>query len=775
MTMDLTKTLANKSGKRPKTVIGIWAIVFVVSLVLIGSMLGDAMSTEESSSLNPESVKANDLLAERINQDRAEETSEMIVVRSSAYTVDSPTFREYAENIYTQVMNLGEEIVLSGANYYETQDESLVSEDRHSMIIPLMLTENEENIIAPIHNIVDESNTGVAFEVLITGDATMKSDSIALADEVLLTGESIGIMVALVILAVVFGALASALLPIFLAIVAVVVSLGLTALLGQTLDLFFFVQNMITMMGLAVGIDYSLFILSRYREERERGLDKIDAITIAGATSSRAVLFSGMTVVLALVGLVIFPLNIFWSAGLGAMLVVIVAVLASLTLLPAVLGLFGDKVNKFRLPSIHRRKAGAVANSDTGFWAVTTRMVMRRPALSFLLAVGLLLAITVPYLDINKGMAGISALPDDLKSKQGYIALQEDFGFGQDAPAVVVVDGQTDSTAVQAGIASLTSIVETNDAFASSWVETYPEANLTVFYARISGDPLSKQAMDAVTELRNEYVPQSFADVPAEIMVTGQTAGMLDFNGITDDYTPIVFAMVLGLSFILLTVAFRSIVIPVTSILMNLLSVGAAYGMIVLVFQKGVGASLFGFHQVDVVESWLPLFLFAILFGLSMDYHVFLLSRVKERYMETGKNSESVAFGLRSTGKLITGAALIMVAVFGGFALGDMAMFQQMGFGLAIAVLMDATIVRSILVPATMRILGKWNWYFPTWLEWIPNVSIGEGGNEEAPATGSTKPRPTGSLTPASALITVQAEPMRFHHREDNTGEDQWK
>jgi len=530
---------------------------------------------------------------------------------------------------------------------------------------------------------------------------------------------------------------------------------------------------MITMMGLAVGIDYSLFILSRYREERERGLTKIDAITNAGATSSRAVLFSGMTVVLALLGLVIFPLNVFWSAGIGAMLVVIVAVLASLTLLPAVLGLFGDKINKFRLPSI-RRRAYATNDGNTGFWAAASRMVMRRPILSFMFAAGLLMAATIPYFDIDEGMAGISALPDDLKSKQGYLALQEDFGFGQDDPAIVVIDGRTDSAELQAGIANLENMVENDDAFTSSWVETYPEANLTVFNARVTGDPLSKQAMDAVTDLRNDYIPRAFNGTSARVMVTGQTAGMLDFNEVTDDYTPIVFALVLGLSFILLTIAFRSIVIPVTSILMNLLSVGAAYGTIVLVFQKGVGASLFGFREVEVIESWLPLFLFAILFGLSMDYHVFLLSRVKERYIETGSTSESVALGLRSTGKLITGAALIMVAVFGGFALGDMAMFQQMGFGLAIAVLMDATIVRSILVPATMRILGKWNWYFPTWLEWIPNISIGEGEAEKARVSKGVKPRHTRPLGPVPIPVTVPDGPMRFHHREDHTGQDEW-
>ena len=775
MKLDITKTLAYKSGKNPKTVIGIWALIFMVSLVLIGTILGDALTTEEEFSVKPESIKANDLLAERIDRDRAEETNEMVIVRSNALTVAHLAYQEYVEDIFTQISGLGKEVVISGTTYYETGDESLVSEDRHSTIITLVLAENKDYIIAPIHDIVDEANSTANFEVLVTGDATLESDTIALAEETLQTGESIGIMVALVILAIVFGALASALVPILMAIIAVVISLGITALVGQAVDLTFMIQNMITMMGLAVGIDYSLFILSRYREERQRGLDKLDAITTAGATSSRAVLFSGMTVVLALVGLVIFPASIFWGMGLGAMLVVVVAVLASLTLLPALLGLFGDRVNKFRLPSIRRRRTASPVHSDTGFWAMTTRMVMKRPVLSFMIAAGILISIMIPYLDIDKGMAGISTLPDDLKSKQGYIALQDDFGFGQDAPAVVVVDGPTDSADVQAGIAYLESIVDSEDVFASSWIEAYPGADITVINARISGDPISKQAMEAVTDLRNEYIPQAFDGTSAKVMVTGQTAEILDFNDVTNDYTPIVFAIVLGLSFVLLTVAFRSIVIPVTSILLNLLSVGAAYGMIVLVFQKGIGASLFGFQQVDVIESWLPLFLFAILFGLSMDYHVFLLSRVKEHYMETGDNSKSVAFGLRSTGKLITGAALIMVAVFGGFALGDLAGFQQMGFGLAIAVLMDATIVRSILVPATMRILSKWNWYFPTWLEWIPNISIGEGAIEKSPVIGRTSRRLASPLAPIPVLATTANESMRFHHRENGSGEGEWK
>ncbi len=329
-------------------------------------------------------------------------------------------------------------------------------------------------------------------------------------------------------------------------------------------------------------------------------------------------------------------------------------------------------------------------------------------------------------------MAGVSALPDGLRSKEAFIVLQEEFGFGQDAPAVVVIDGQTESQSVQAAIKRLEATMAADPAFIPSEVEVHPEADLTVLNARLAGDPFSKEAMDTVVRLREDYIPEAFDGAPAEVLVTGETAEMVDFAQMTDTYTPIVFALVLGLSFVLLTLAFRSIVVPVTSIIMNLLSVGAAYGLVVLVFQKGVGADLLGFQQTDTVGTWLPLFLFSILFGLSMDYHVFLLSRIRERFIQTGDNSEAVAFGLRSTGRLITGAALIMVAVFGSFALGDLVMMQQFGFGLAVAVLMDATIVRSVLVPATMRLLGRWNWYMPRSLEWLPNVSLGEDSSEEA-------------------------------------------
>jgi RND superfamily putative drug exporter len=329
-------------------------------------------------------------------------------------------------------------------------------------------------------------------------------------------------------------------------------------------------------------------------------------------------------------------------------------------------------------------------------------------------------------------MSGISGVPDYLRAKQGYNVLQEEFQMGMmDVPTQIIIDGDINSDATQAGISHLQTLLEADAAFAGSNVELYPDVNLAIVNAFISGDSMSLQSMNSVENLRDNFIPQAFEDSPVRALVTGETAFMVDFNATTSTYTPYILAYVLAFSFIILLLAFRSIVISTTAIIMNLLSVGAAYGLIVLVFQKGVGAEFFGFIQVEVIETWLPLFLFALLFGLSMDYHVFLLSRVRERYQKTYDNTESVSFGLRSTGRLITGAALIMVAVFGGFAIGDLAMMQQMGFGLAVAIFLDATLVRCVLVPATMKLLGHRNWYLPKWLAWIPNVSLGEQPKEK--------------------------------------------
>jgi len=694
-----------------------------VAIVLAGTLLGDALTTETKLTNNPESARADTLLHERLGKSNTT-IDETAIVRSTTLTVDDPAYRSHVERLFGDLSALGDEVIADGTHYYLTGDESLVSEDRRTTLMPLVIPEGAGEKIDRVHQVVDRANRDGSFQVLVTGEATLDAEITAVAEEDLAIGEGIGLSVALVVLALVFGAIAAAILPMVLAIAAIVVALGVATVVGQVIDVPFFVINVMTMMGLAVGIDYSLFIVSRYREERAKGLEKVDAIATAGATAGRTVLLSGMTVALALLGLLMTPDSANQMVGAGSLLVVIAAVAASMTLLPALLGLMGDKVNAIRIPLVQRRQTARPTEANGGFWYWTTRAVMRRPVVSLVLATGVLLVAASSSFDLKQGEVGASALPDGLMSKDAFILLQEEFGFGQDLPAVVVIDGQTDSAPVAAAIARLEATVASDPAFVTSELAVYPDANLSILSARLAGDPASQRAMDAVERLRADHIQTAFDGVPARVMVTGETAGLVDLTDVTDTYTPIVFVFVLGLSFVLLTVAFRSIVIPVKAILMNLLSVGASYGLMVLVFQKGVGADLLGFQQVEVIQTGLPLFLFAILFGLSMDYHVFLLSRVRERFIQTGDNSEAVAYGLRSTGRLITGAALIMVAVFGGFALGDLVAIQQMGFGLAVAVLIDATIVRSVLVPAAMALLGDRNWYLPAWLRWLPDLRV---------------------------------------------------
>jgi RND superfamily putative drug exporter len=749
-----TATLARLTARHPWTTIGIWVGVMAVAFFLISTVLSGALTTDMVITNNPESKQADTIIADKLGKN--DSLNEMVIIRSATLTVDDPAFRQQVETAYADIIALGKNVVLGGVNYYMTGDSSMVSADRHATFITVIMPHGSDKQVSQIYGVTDKIAAGGTYEVFHTGDASFNQDTTKLAEGTMKTGETIGIGVALVVLAIVFGALAAAFLPVVLGVVAIIVALGLTALVGQAMDLSFTVTNMITMMGLAVGIDYSLFILTRFREERQRGREKIEAITIAGATASKAVFFSGVTVMLALAGLILFPMSIFKTMGIGAILVVLVAVIASLTLLPALLSLFGDKVNKLRLPFVPRPKIEQPGEKPTGFWARTTNIVTRTPVVSLVLTIAVLAGAAAPYFSIKSGFSGISGIPDNLPAKQGFMVLQQEFHLGMDAPAYVVVNGDVTAPAALTAIENLKTAVAADSAFTGALATPYPNKNLAVIKIGLAGDPLAKQAMDAVTRLRVEIIPQAFRGSATQVLVTGETAGILDFNQTTSRYTPIVFGFVLFLSFIVLLLAFRSIVVSATAIIMNLLSVGATYGLLVLVFQKGLGASLFGFQKVDVIESWLPLFLFAVLFGLSMDYHVFLLSRIREHHKQSGDNTAAVSFGLRSTGRLITGAALIMVAVFGGFALGDMVMFQQMGFGLAIAVLLDATLVRSVLVPATMKLLGKANWYLPKWLAWLPNIGLGEDVTGDIAPEAKKPTRPQGRLVLNPVPVKVE-------------------
>ena len=675
---------------------------------LVATQLGGALTTVQRASNNPEYAIAEQIIDERF--DHPGGITELVIVQAEASTVDEPSYRAWVEQLHADITALGPATVQGVVSYYQTGDPSLVSRDRHSLLLPVLMTGELAEAIVNVHQlhaVVDAAAEADGFTTFVTGRATGGQDFKDIAERDLQKGELVALPIAFLILVLVFGAFAAALLPIVLAGVAIVIALGATALVGQVFDLSFFVVNMITMMGLAVGIDYSLFVVSRYREERRAGRDTIEAITVAGATASRAVLISGMVVIVALLGLLVVPVNVFQGLAAGAILVVAAAVLAALTLLPAVLSLMGDRVDALGIPFMGRLAAAAKRRRGRPLWDRLAYAVMRRPIVSLVIGVGLLVAAAVPNIGINTGSSSISSLPPGTRARDGVLMLQREFLGGLLSPAQIVVEGDTNAADVQAAIARLRTALAADPDFGPSRLEISRDGSAALVTVPLVVDPTSDAGADAVRRLLADVIPTALADAEAEAFVTGVSAQNVAYFDVTTQYTPLVFGIVLSVSFVLLMVVFRSLVVPAKAILMNLLAVGAAYGLMVLVSQMGFAADLLGFQQVTAIEAWIPILLFAVLFGLSMDYHVFLLSRIRERFDRTGDNTESVAFGLRRTGALITGAALIMVAVFGGFAAGDLVIFQQIGFGLAVAVFIDATLIRSVVVPASMKLLGN--------------------------------------------------------------------
>jgi uncharacterized membrane protein YdfJ with MMPL/SSD domain len=715
----VTERLASACSAHPWRTIGAWLLAVVAAVAALALLLGE-LTTEGHPTNNPESERASSAIAAAFPPRPENAVSDIIVVRSERYTVGSAPFRASVQQLEARARETG--AVTAVQSFYTTRDESLVSEDRHAAALLIVVPDSDR--IADAIAVVERADGSPDFEVTITGDQTVDNDFNELSQRDLENGElRFGIPAALVILVLVFGAVVAGVVPLLMAILSIVVALGLVALFSQAFDLSVFIVNMLTGMGLALGIDYSLFVVSRYREERARGLEKPEAITGAGATASRAVLFSGTAFVVAMTGMLLVPNNIMRSLALGAILVGIVSVVAALTLLPALLGLLGDRVNALRVPFLGRASIGQ-ASPEGRFWHAIVQRVLRRPALSLTLAAAVLIAVAIPLFGLQIGASGVSTLPDSFASKQGFLALERNFPSLTTDPVEIVVAEGYDEPRVRAALQRLRAQLAGEALFGPGEIRRAPDGRVAVLQVPLKGDSASSEAVAAVREVRSETIPDTFAGTGATVYVGGDTAENIDYFDSVSDPAPIVFAFVLGLTFILLTIVFRSVVVAGTALVLNLLSVGAAYGLLVLVFQHGVGADLFGFEQADSIEAWVPLFLFSVLFGLSMDYQVFLLSRIKERYDQTGDTTDAVSWGVSSTARIITGAALIIVAVFLGFAMGDLLQFQQMGFGVAVALLLDATIIRSVILPSMMALLGRWNWYFPDWLGWLPRVEI---------------------------------------------------
>ncbi|WP_084127815.1 MMPL family transporter [Demequina sp. NBRC 110055] len=721
----ITGRLARTAASRPWLTVSVW-FVALVAAGYAASGLGDALTQDDRIQVATESDSATALVAAH-NEATADAvgasdaTVETVVVASDNERFGSPAF---AEALATLVRALDAVDGVATVTAPTADAAGPAAADGSSALITASVTADEDGEVVDSMLAALEDATPAGFEVSVAGEATGSAMFDSLAEEGLVRGEAIGIAVALVILVGVFGALLAAGIPLVVAIAAIVMAVGATAVVGQAFELSFFVVNMITMMGLALGIDYSLVMVQRFREELASGRSVLDAVTVAGGTANRAVLFSGITVVISLLGLLLVPSTIMRSLGAGAILVAVMAVAASLTLLPAILRLLGQRVNAGRLPARH-------PDAEPRAWRAIARTVSARPgawAMGGLVILGLLAA---PATQMRMAFPGLDALPEDNSLRVAAETLAEDYGLGQGATVIAVEGGASARVAVE----EIASRVSADPAFADAAV-TYVGDDAIVTSTELL-DAADPEADAAIARLRDDVVPAALEGTEATAYVGGDQAEAVDFTGIIRDATPWVLLTVLGASFVLLLVAFRSVVVPTMAIALNLLSTAAAFGMLVAVFQWGWGGTLLGFPQVDGIAPWIPLFLFAVLFGLSMDYHVFLLSRIKERHDAGAPTREAVAYGLSRTGSLITGAALIMVAVFAGFALGDLAEFSQMGFGLAAAVILDATVVRSILVPALMTLLGRRNWYLPGWLEWLPQVTI----EAEPAAASAVRPR----------------------------------
>jgi putative drug exporter of the RND superfamily len=713
--MGLTERLARASAARPRRTFALWGVAVVVALALVATSL-HGLSSNGNVVGKPESTKAKDTIARAFPRVVASEQQDVIVVSSRRYDVTSKPFRSFGRRL--------------GAAVEATGDVSqvrlvAVSHDGHAALLSVQI--KSDSGAHAVEQLVQKAN-GSAFEVGITGYHSTGYDFGRQSQTDLEHGElAFGLPAALIVLVLVFGAVVAGLVPVLMAILSIIVALGLVALISLGFTLSVFIVNMLTGMGLALGIDYSLFVVSRYREERLRGLVKEDAIAHAGATASRAVLFSGSTFVVALVGMFLVPTSIMRSLALGAILVGIVSVAAALTLLPALLSFAGDRVNKLPVPFVGRNLGRADA-AEGRFWRRVVEAVLRRPGLSLAVAAAAMLALASPIFGLHIGANGVSTLPSSLPSRQGYDLLQRAFPVQNPEPVRIVTDGGN-LAAVRHDLVRLNRKLAREGSFGPGAILTSAGEGVALLTSPVRGDPVGGAAVTAVRDLRADIIPSIFAGSGAKVYVGGTTAENVDYFDAVTNPTPYVLLFVLGLSFVLLTVAFRSIVVALVSVLLNLLSVGAAYGLLTLVFLYGDGASFFGFQHTHVIDAWVPLFLFSVLFGLSMDYQVFLMSRIKERYDASGSTRDAVVGGVASTARIITGAALIIVVVFAGFAAGQLVMFQQMGFGVAVALLLDATVIRSVVLPSMLGLLDRRSWYLPTWLGWLPHVEV------ERPAT----------------------------------------
>jgi uncharacterized membrane protein YdfJ with MMPL/SSD domain len=716
-TYHLAARMGHWSATHWKTAVFSW-LGFVIAATLIGMLVGQKTTSMQSRNVG-ESHRADQIL-QQAGFTQSDPLTEIVVVQSDSATVRDASFRAAVGDVVRAVTPFA--TIQNLRSPLEPANAAQISADGHTALVEWDMTGGEEaagkNIDALTRTTASVAKAHPGFFV---GEAGTVSSSKAIetmfGEQLAQAGER-SIPVTLLVLLLVFGSLVAASIPLLLALSSVIATIGLIAPISHLISVDGNVTAVILLVGLAVGVDYTLFYLKREREERAAGRAARAALEAAAATSGRSVLISGLTVIVAMAGMLFTRDQTFMGFGIATMLVVAVAMIGSLTVLPALLARFGDRVEKGRIPLLGRLRR---PSGDSRVWAKLLTSALRRPVLSTLVAGGLLVALALPVFSLHTAASGLDSLPRSTPTIETIKRLEAAFP-GSANPAVVAVRADADSAAFTKAVGDLRA-----DAVASGQldepmtVEVNGDHNAARIVMPLNGNGVDRTSITALQTLRNELLPATLGKIPdATYAVTGRTAASYDANESMKSSAPLVFGFVLVFAFVLLLVSFRSVVIAAKAILLNLLSVAAAYGLVIAVFQYGWGANLLDFTVTGGIVPWLPLFMFVILFGLSMDYHVFIISRIQEAHDRGLSTSEAVEHGIKTTAGVVTSAALVMLGAFAIFATLPILDMKEMGVGLAAAVLIDATIVRAVLLPATMKLLGDWNWYLPRWLNWLP-------------------------------------------------------
>jgi uncharacterized membrane protein YdfJ with MMPL/SSD domain len=704
------------AGHRRLAVAG-W-LAFVVIAFMAGGAVGQRHITREQQG-NGDSRVARQLIADHFPK----QADEMVLVQGHGIVgIGHPAFDAAVRDVVARLRALRSvrdvRSPLIEANF------SQLSYDGRSVLVKFVVPGGEEaakdRVGASLAATAAAQRAHPGIRIEQFGDASANKALSKLFDSDFHKAETTSLPITLAILLVAFGALVAAGIPLLLGLTAVMATLGMVAPISRLVPFDQTASSVILLIGLAVGVDYSMFYLRRKLEERTAGRDNTDALAIAAATSGRAVLTSGLTVLIAMSGMFLAGSVVFRSFAIGTMLVVAVAMLGSVTVLPAVLSLLGDKVERGRVPVIARRRHRAAGAPSVWGWIVDR--VLRHPVVAIVLSAGLLIAMALPALHMRTVESGLAGLPRSVPVMRTYDRIQAAFPGGPIPAVVAVRAADVTAPAVQAAIAKLRRAAVASDQMGGPvTLMISPDRKLARVEIPLAGNGTDARSERALNALRGRLIPATVERAPGvDAYVTGATADSKDFTDRMQARLPLVFAFVLGLAFLLLLFTFRSIVIPLKAIVLNMLSVGAAYGVLTWLFQDAHGRQLLGFRPIGGVVDWLPLFLFVVLFGLSMDYHVFILSRVREAHDRGMATDVAVAQAIKSTAGVVTSAAMVMVAVFGIFATLSAIEFKMTGVGLAVAVLLDATIVRAVLLPAAMKLLGDWNW----WLPHLPRLHI---------------------------------------------------